>query len=64
MLLIVGELKFAAWVNQSPHFLKDPIQLSLMTTEIKQIGRDFIKQKWIILLWWQDMCSNLDSEGS
>lgn len=64
MLLIVGELKFAAWINQSPHFLQDPLQLSLMTTEIKQIGRDFMMQKWIILLWWRDMCSNLDSAGS
>lgn len=25
MLLIVGELKFAAWINQSPHFLRSII---------------------------------------
>lgn len=61
MLLIVGELKFAAWINQSPHFLYDPL-LSVTTTGFKWIGRELIKQTWIILLWWRNKCSKLDSE--
>lgn len=61
MLFIVGELKFAAWINQSPHFLYDPL-LSVMTTGFKWMDRELIKQTWIILLWWRIKNSKLDSE--